>query len=60
MPLAGGISAPTITPLRLNVAGKPSNVIDTGTFVELETGRGPMHINILIKTKLDKIGNVKS
>ncbi|VDL61259.1 unnamed protein product [Hymenolepis diminuta] len=35
MPLAGGISAPTITPLRLNVSGKASNTIDTGTFIEL-------------------------
>ncbi|KAL5111960.1 Annexin A7 [Taenia crassiceps] len=35
MPLAGGVPAPTITPLRLNVLGKPSNIIDTGTFIEL-------------------------
>ncbi|VDO04130.1 unnamed protein product [Rodentolepis nana] len=35
MPLAGGIPAPTITPLRLCVSGKASNNIDTGTFIEL-------------------------
>ncbi|VDK38174.1 unnamed protein product [Taenia asiatica] len=35
MPLAGGVPAPTITPLRLNVPGKPTNTIDTGTFIEL-------------------------
>ncbi|KAM7533338.1 hypothetical protein Aperf_G00000126372 [Anoplocephala perfoliata] len=35
MPLAGGISVPTITPLRLHVSGKSSNSIDTGTFIEL-------------------------
>uniref|UniRef100_A0A5K3FAU9 Annexin n=1 Tax=Mesocestoides corti TaxID=53468 RepID=A0A5K3FAU9_MESCO len=35
MPLAGGIPAPTITPLRLNTSGKSLTTIDTGTFVEL-------------------------
>ncbi|VDM18770.1 unnamed protein product [Hydatigera taeniaeformis] len=35
MPSAGGVPAPTITPLRLNVHGKSSNTIDTGTFIEL-------------------------
>lgn len=39
MPLAGGVPAPTITPLRLNVPGKPSNTIDTGTFIELGKGK---------------------
>nr|VZI46056.1 unnamed protein product [Spirometra erinaceieuropaei] len=37
MPLAGGVSAPSITPLRVHPTGKPSTTIDTGTYIEIET-----------------------
>ncbi|VDK78442.1 unnamed protein product [Dibothriocephalus latus] len=37
MPLAGGISAPSITPLRAHPSGKSSANIDTGTYIEIET-----------------------
>lgn len=39
MPSAGGVTAPTIIPLRKSVpGGKLSTHIDTATYIELNTG----------------------
>lgn len=35
---AGSIAVPTIVPLRVPINGKPKNIIDTNTPIELKTG----------------------